>query len=160
MPLRPVFTISLLLILSLSSHGQWYVKRYNVNNINLLSREQLNESLKESRTELLYSGIISAGGVGVFFAGRYLPYEITDESSVIEQLFGEKGMKKVLMVTGAGIAAGGAIAAVVCLGRIGRIKSVINEYYSLTGPFEVKPAVIVNSDMHTYCPGITLTCYF
>ncbi len=110
-----VFTIYFLLILRVSSHAQWYVKKYNVTDIDFLSREQLT---------------------------------------------GERGMKDLLMVTGAGIVVGGAIAVIIYLGRIGKIKSVINEYYSCTGPLKLSPAIIVNYDNQTFCPGITLTFNF
>lgn len=157
---RLILVAFIISLLSSESRGQWYMKEYNVADINLLSREQLEESLRESKTNLLYSGIVSVAGAGIFLAGRYLPYEITDESSFFEQLVGEKGMKKVMMASGIGIAAGGAIAAVVYLGRTGKIKSVINEYYSFKIPFELNPAIIVNPDLHFYCPGFILTCNF
>jgi hypothetical protein len=150
----------LLLLLTVNLHGQWYVKKYNVDKIDFLSREQLDESMKESKTDLLYSGIISLTGAGAFLAGRYLPYEITDESSFIEQLLGEKGMKKVLMATGIGIVAGGAVASIVYLGRIGRIKSVINEYYALGGSLNISPALIMNCNSQSFCAGLSLTYNF
>ena len=157
---RIIFAFCLLLILRVNLHSQWYVKKYNVAEINFLSREQLDESLKESKTDLLYSGIISVAGAGVFLAGRYLPYEINDESSFFEQLMGENGMKKILMVTGTGIITGGAVAAIVYLGRIGRIKSVINEYYSFNGSLKISPEIIYNYHKQSFCPGVTLTYSF
>ncbi|OFY58535.1 MAG: hypothetical protein A2V50_02850 [Bacteroidetes bacterium RBG_19FT_COMBO_42_10] len=155
-----IFSTCLFLFLSINSNGQWYVKKYNVANVDFLSREQLDESLKTSKNELLYSGIISVAGVGVFLAGRYLPYEIDDESSFIEQLIGEKGMKNILMVTGAGIFTGGAIAGIVYLGRIGRIKSVINEYYTFNGTLKISPVIIVNTFNKSVVPGFTMTYDF
>jgi len=140
---RFILAALLLSILCFRSYGQWYEKRYNVNDINLLSREQLEESLKDSKTELLYSGVISAAGAGIFVAGRYLPYEINDESSFIEQLIGERGMKRIIMATGVGIAAGGLVTGIVYLGRIGKIKTVINEYYASGARLIVSPDVLI-----------------
>jgi hypothetical protein len=155
-----IITTSLTLILSLSSYGQWYVKKYNVSDISLLTKEQLDESLKESRTNLIYSGAASVTGVAVFLAGRYLPYEMDEESTFFEQLIGERGMKGILMVTGVGITVGGAVAAVVYLGRIGKIKSIINEYYSYGGKLNFSPVVIVNNSTKSIVPGFTLTYNF
>jgi len=140
---RLIIASLFLFILSFRSSGQWYEKKYNVTDINLLSREQLDESLKESKTDLLYSGAVSAAGAGIFVAGRYLPYEINDESSFLEQLIGERGMKKIVMATGVGIAAGGLVAGIVYLGRIGKIKSVINEYYASGARLIVSPDILI-----------------
>jgi hypothetical protein len=151
---------SLLLTAYVNSQGQWYVKNYNVTDINFLSREQLEESLKTSKSDLLYSGIISVAGGGIFLAGRYLPYEINEESSFIEQLFGEKGMKDILKVSGAGILAGGAIAGIVYLGRIVRIRSIINKYYASAGSLNISPAIIPGYCNKTVYPGLTITYNF
>jgi hypothetical protein len=157
---KTILTASIILILSVSLHGQWYVKKYNVTDIGLLSREQLEESLKESKNNILYSGIISVTGAGVYLAGRYLPYEITDESTFFEQLIGGKGMKKILMASGAGIAAGGVIAAFIYLGRTIRIKSVINRFYTFDGSLIISPVFIVNSYNQSCIPGLTVIFNF
>ncbi len=157
---KMVLIAYLLLISCFNSHGQWYVKKYNVADIDFLSMEQLEESLKTSKSDLLYSGIISVAGGGVFLAGRYLPYEINDESSFFEQLIGEKGMKNILMVTGAGMVVGGAIAGIVYLGRVGRIKSVINRNYASVGTLNISPAITVDHYNQSVCPGFTLTYNF
>ncbi len=104
-----VFTTYIFLIQSVCSHGQWYVKKYNVTDIDFLSREQLEGSLKTTKTDLLYSD---------------------------------------------------AIAGIVYLGRVGRIKSVINEYYSYAGSLKISPAIIVNSHNQSFEPGFTLTYDF
>ena len=159
--IRRIILIAFLASVSfVSTNGQWYVKKYNVTDIDFLSREQLDESLKESKTDLLYSGIISVSGAGVFLAGRYLPYEIDDESSFIEQLLGEKGMKNILMVTGAGMVAGGAVVSIVYLGRILRINSVINEYFSFNGSIKISPSIIIDYEKQSFSPGIALTYNF
>jgi hypothetical protein len=157
---KMVLIAYLIFVSCFNSYGQWYVKKYNVSDIDFLSREQLEESLKTSKSDLLYSGIISVAGGGVFLAGRYLPYEIDDESSIIEQLLGEKGMKKILMVSGAGMVVGGAVAGIVYLGRIGRIKSVINKYFTSAGSLNISPTIIVNYHDQVVCPGFTLTYNF
>ncbi len=157
--MKILFLATLLLsILCFRSFGQWYEKKYNVNDINLLSREQLEESLKDYKTELLYSGVISVAGAGIFVAGRYLPYEVNDESSFIEQLIGERGMKKIVMATGVGIAAGGLVAGIVYLGRIGKIKSVIKEYYASGAKIIISPDVLINNQ--SMVAGFSVTFSF
>lgn len=155
-----VLVTYLILTAYLNSQGQWYVKKYNVTDISFLSREQLEESLKTSKSDLLYSGIISVAGGGIYLAGRYLPYEINDESSFIEQLIGEKGMKDILKVSGAGMLVGGAIAGIVYLGRIGRIRSIINKYYASVGALNTSPTIIVSYCNKTVYPGLTITYNF
>jgi hypothetical protein len=108
----------------------------------------------------MYSGIVSVTGVALFLVGRYLPYEIDDESSFFEQLIGENGMKKIMMATGVVTFTGGAIAGIVYLARIGKINSVINQYYSLNGTIQIMPVLIVNNPGQSLSPGISFTYNF
>lgn len=45
-----------------SSLGQWYVKKYNVPDISLLSKEDLQEAHAESKTRLVVSGCVADVG--------------------------------------------------------------------------------------------------
>ena len=155
-----VFTACLTIVLVAQTNGQWYEKKYNVTDINYLTRDQLDKSLKESRTSLMYSGIVTCTGAVLFLAGRYLPYELDDNSSFLEQLIGENGMKKIMMATGVATFTGGAIAGIVYLARIGKINSVINQNYSLNGNIQILPVMIVNSSDYSLSPGISITYYF
>lgn len=156
--LRFILSSLIVFVLYGGLQGQWYEKKYNVADIDLLSRDQLDESLKDSKSELLYAGVISAAGVGVFLAGRYLPYEIDDEASFIEQLIGEKGMKKIMMASGVGIAAGGMIAGIVYLARIGKINSVIHNYYASGEKLILSPVILDGG--RSMVPGVSITFNF
>jgi hypothetical protein len=155
-----ILAVYLFLISITSSYGQWYVKRYNVTDINLLSKEQLEESLGKSKKVLLFSGCIAGLG-GLFMIGSiYVHPGMSEDPSFIEQLIGDKGMDTIFLLTGAGMLAGGTIASMVHLGRIGKIKSVIRKNYPPTGSINISPAIILNSCTQSYYPGFTLTYNF
>ena len=64
--------MSTALLLSVSGNCQWYNRRYGVNNINQLSREQLNQALKRAQSGvtggIVLSSVGAAGiGIGAFF---------------------------------------------------------------------------------------------
>jgi|GEM_PF-1179700 len=157
---KVIISIILLLILFINLSGQWYVKKYHVTDINFLTREQLEESLANSRTGLKMAGIIAGTG-GVFFLGfKYLRPGMSDDPSVIEQLLGEDGVNNAGMIMCAGILIGGSIAGIVYLGRIGRIKSVINKNYPSVGSLDISPAIILNGYTRLSSPGLRLTYNF
>ena len=159
--MKKIILVSSLLIISIStSYSQWYVKKYNVTDINFLSSEQLEESLINSKAGLLYSGIVAGIGGGIFLVAKYLPYEQDENSTFLEQLIGEKGMNGILIFTGAGILIGGSIACIAYLGRIGRIRSVINRNYSTSGSLKISPTLILPDYTRSYCPGLTVTYNF
>jgi hypothetical protein len=150
----------LMIILFINSFGQWYIKDYKVTDINFLSKQQLEESLGKSKKGLLNSGIIAGIGGAIFLGAKYLPYEPSDDPTFLEQLIGDKGMNDIGIVTGAGILVGGTIASIAYLGRIGRIRSVINKNYPFLGSLKISPAIISKSYKRSSCPGLTLTCIF
>ena len=159
--MKKIIIVSCLLVISfVSLYGQWYVKKYNVTDINSLSKEQLEESLGKSKTGLLYSGILAGLGGVIFLAGKYSGVYESENPTFFEELVGEKGMNDIAMVTGAGIIIGGTIAGIVHMGRIGRIKSVLNYNYPSLGSLNISPTVILNSYTHSFCPGFTLTYNF
>jgi len=150
----------LLLFFSINSFGQWYARSYNVTDIYSLSENQLNELLGESKNNLLVSGGIAGGGVILFLLGRYTDPDIDENSSFFEQLVGDEGMKKIGMVAGLGMLAGGTIASIVYLGRVIRIKSIINEYYPSIGSINFTPTIILNSNTKSCYTGFMLTFNF
>ena len=157
---KVIISTILLLILFINLSGQWYVKKYHVTDINFLTREQLEESLANSKTGLKTAGIIAGTG-GVFFLGfKYLRPGMSDDPSVIEQLLGDEDVNKVGMITGIGILIGGSIAGIAYLGRIGRIKSVINRNYPSVGSLDISPTIILNGYTRSSSPGFMLTYNF
>ena len=157
---KVIISTILLLILFINLSGQWYIKKYHVNDINFLTREQLEESLANSKTGLKTAGIIAGTG-GVFFLGfKYLRPGMSDDPSIIEQLLGDEGVNKVGMITGIGILIGGSIADIAYLGRIGRIKSVISRNYSSYGSLNISPKIILNGYTRSSSPGFRLIYNF
>jgi len=156
--MKKVFLVTFLLLISfINSLGQWYVKRYQVTDINLLTRGQLEESLVHSKTGLkLAAGFAGTGGA-IFLICKYLHPGMSDDPSWIEQLLGDEGVDDVGMIIGAGTFIAGSIASIVCLGRIGTIKSVISRNYPSFGSVNISPAIILNRFTRSYCSGFSLT---
>ena len=152
--------LSFLFLTLSSSYGQWYVKKYQVTDINLLSKEQLEESLLKSNRDLLTSGVTAGAGALIFIIFKYAKPGMSEDPGVIEQLLGDKGVNKIGLIAGAGILIGGTIASIVYIGRSGRIKSIIRRNYPTVGSLDFSPAVILNSYTRSSCPGFTLTYNF
>jgi hypothetical protein len=58
--------IATIILLSITGNCQWYHRRYGVNDINQLSKEQLNEALRKAKGGARVSGLVSLiGGVGI-----------------------------------------------------------------------------------------------
>jgi hypothetical protein len=152
--------ISLLLAAMFNSYGQWYVKKYQVSDINFLSEQQLNESLENSKKNLLASGIVACMGGCIFLVSQYGSLEPDDNPTFVEQLIGEKGMNKIAEVTGAGLLAGGSIATAGYLVRIGKIRSVINKKFPEVGSLKISPGIILNSHSELYHLGVFISFNF
>jgi hypothetical protein len=159
--MKKVIILTFLLLISfINSSGQWYLKKYQVPDINSLSRDQLEESLINSKRNLLTASEIAGTGGVIFIIFKYLRPGMSDDPTVIEQILGDKGVNKVGMITGIGILIGGTIAGVAYLGRIGKIKSVINKNYPALGSLDLSPAIVLNSHTRSYCAGFSLTYSF
>jgi hypothetical protein len=159
--MKKLILVSCFLLMSfISSYGQWYSKEYIVSDINLLSKQQLEESLQTSKKDLLISGAVAGMGGVVLLIVKYFPYVESDESTFWEQLLGERAINGMGIVMGAGLIAGGVIAGIVYLGRIGTINSTINRNYPSAGSLHISPTIILNSNSQSYSPGISLTYNF
>ena len=140
--------------------GQWYVKKYNVTDIKLLTREQLEESLGNSKRGLLYSGIVAGiGGIGML-AIKYGDPVPSEDPTFFEQVVGEKGMNALGTVFCAGLLAGGIISSFAYTGRIVRIKSIIRKNFPSVGNLDISPNLIFISHKESYQPVLTLTYNF
>jgi hypothetical protein len=157
---KVVISTFLLLILFINSSGQWYLKKYQVTDINSLSRDQLEESLLSSKSSLLTSGIIAGTGGAVFLIFKYLAPGMSDDPTILEQILGDKGVNKVGMVTGVGILIGGSIASIAYLGRIGRINSVLRKNYPHFGSLDISPSIVLSRINRSSYPGLRLTYNF
>jgi hypothetical protein len=157
---KVVLSTFLLLILFINSSGQWYLKKYQVTDINFLSQSQLEESLLKSKKNLLIAGGIAGTGGVIFLIFKFIQPGMNEDPSDFEQLIGDEGVNEIGMITGIGIAIGGTIAGIAYLGRIGRIKSILNKNYPNTGSLRISPSLILNGYTRASCPGIALTYNF
>jgi hypothetical protein len=154
--MKSIIIICLILISLINSYGQWYVKKYNVTDLNALTQDQLNESLKNSKNNLLASGICA--GIGAVLI--IVPFGMSEDPGVIEQLFGDHGMNAVFDVIGTGVIAGSIVAGFVYLDRIGKIKSVLKLRNSNMGTLNISPNLRLNNYTGSFNPGITFTYWF
>jgi hypothetical protein len=159
--MKKIIIISCLILISfIDSYGQWYVKKYKVTDINFLSKVQLEESLVKTKKDLLTAGGIAGAGGVFFLLFKYLRPGMSDDPTVIEQILGDEGVNKAGMITGIGILIGGSIASIVYIGRIGKIKSVINKNFPPFGSIDISPVIILSRYTRSSCPGLTLTYNF
>lgn len=54
-----ILILCMIIISFLDSKGQWYVRQFHVNDVNLLTKEQLETSLRQEKKNLLISGGIA-----------------------------------------------------------------------------------------------------
>ncbi len=160
--MKTIFVCSLIFVLSVPhSHGQWYVRKYNVSDISFLTREQLDQSLVNSRDKLGGAAIFAGIGGALVLGGIYaLHHEPDEEASVIDEILSSDFMGKTYIVTGTGIAIGGAIACFTLLGRISRIKLTLYENFPSQGSLTISPDLIRYHYNRSGCPGFRLTYRF
>jgi hypothetical protein len=155
-----IISVFLFLIPLLCSKGQWYQKKYQVNNIHALSKGQLEESLDNSKKDLLISSFIFVVGGGVYLVFKYLKPGMGDDPSTFEQLMGDDGMNAIGMAAGIGIAAYGIIKSLADLGRTGRIISVLRKDYPIYGSLNISPALITCKLTRISSPGLRVVFTF
>lgn len=155
-----IFATLLLIMLSVNSFGQWYYKKYFAPDINALTREQLDESLHNTKTDLAFSGAIAAVGGLLVITGIYLPYQESEDPTFWEQLLGPKGINTLSIAAGVILLAGGTVATFVYLGRLGIIKSTIRRNFPETGSLNFSPKIMFNDYTRAYSAGISLTLNF
>lgn len=160
--MKKIIIVSCFLLISfINSYGQWYVKQYNVTDINFLSKDQLEVSLYDSKNYLLYAGcVVVLGGLVILAGESTLHHGLDENPTIIEFLLGSEFMGNTYIVIGAGILVGGTITSIALLSRIGRIKSVINQNYTSVGSLNISPTIILNNYTRSSCPGLTLTYNF
>jgi hypothetical protein len=157
---KMVLVSCLLFSVIVSSYGQWYLKKYNVTDINSLSRDQLEESYLQSKNDLLISGIVAVTGGVITALFRYGKPGMSEDPGFVEELIGDEGVNTIGFYVGLGILAGGTIASTVFLGRMGSIKSAVRRNYACIDRVNISPVAIYNSYTKSLTPGFTLTYSF
>lgn len=145
-----------------SLEGQWYVKKYNVTDINALSKEQIQESLKVTKSNIWVStGVALLGGImlGMEYLVPY-DYESDENPTIIEQLLGEENTSNGIKIAGAGLIAGGLIGILVYFDRYSKIKSTFNMNFPSSGSLILSPALVMERSSQSVIPGFTLTFHF
>jgi hypothetical protein len=158
-------TITLLFLLSLcltDSFGQWYVRKYDVSDINFLTKVQLEEASKDTKGDIYVSLAVAGLGGVVILLEKLMPYSLEDEEdpTFFEQLMGDKGMHKVITGAGIGIAGAGTIVCISYLGRLGTIRSTLNKNYPYSGSLSLSPSIFLEKYSHSISPGFTLVYRF
>ena len=159
---KPITLLFLLTLCLTDSFGQWYERKYNVTDINFLTREQLEEATKNTKSDIYVSLAVTGLGGVVILIEKLIPYRLEDEEdpTFFEQLLGDKGMHKVIIGTGIGIAGAGTIVCISYLGRLGTIRSTLNRNFPSFGSLNLTPTIVLERYSHSLCPGLTLTYSF
>ena len=160
--MKKILTILFLALFAFnSSFGQWYTRKYQVSDINLLTREQLNESLKDSKSTMWIStGCAALFGAGFLFF-QFTEPSLSEDPGWLEKEIGAQGMYDVGAYTMAGLTVAGTIVAFDRLGRTMRIRSVIRKHFPAgEGSIHLSATPILNRHTRTYHPGFTLTYNF
>lgn len=119
--IRNLAIIIILLFLNIGAESQWYQKKYGVNDISLLSQQQLNESLQVEKTNLLVSEFFMfAGGCGMA-VGQVMINNINNDPLVPPD-DPSHFMTKLYFFTGVGFAAGGLAYLIVSKSHINNIR--------------------------------------
>jgi hypothetical protein len=153
--------LSLLLVMVfISSSGQWYEKKYGVSRIDLLSDVQMDEAEDQAKN-IAVDGVIvlGAGAVGCLAGYLYLSQGLGEDPSVLEELLGPKVIGKGLIFLGIGTAATGAVIAMVGLTRKSSIQAARNRY-NPEGCLNITPILVTNSENGSVNPGISIILRF
>ena len=161
--MKKILTVICLVLYHIAnSYGQWYERKYNVADINFLTRYQLEEAKKDTKSDLYISLAMTGLGGVVILLERLMPYSLEDEEdpTIWEQLLGDKGMHKVIVGTGIGIAGIGTIVCISYLGRLGTIRSTLNRNFQSFGSLNLTPSIVLERYSHSLCPGLRVTYSF
>jgi hypothetical protein len=158
---KVIISAIMLLVTSAGSFGQWYSKKYLVDDINMLTKEELGESLDKSQNNLFISaGIGVLGGLLIWLGNSTLKNGLDENATVIEEIAGSELTGKGYIVLGIGCATGGTIASLVYFGRFERIRSVLKNNYGLQESFKISPAVIFYGNNQSPAMGISVRLKF
>ena len=158
--MKKLMLVLSLLIVSNLSNAQWYNRKYKVNDINLLTNEQLNESLRASKNALLVSGCTAVIGGCFLLANKWNLWVSDTNPSFLEQQIGQKSMHDMYGGVGFGLIAGGTIAFFGYLERTKNIKMAIHRNFPHISSIHITPKVDYNRYTFSRDLGLSLTYNF
>jgi hypothetical protein len=146
---------------AIGSYGQWYYDKYFVHDINMLTKEQMDESIKKTKYDMIVAGCVAVGGGLLIWAGdETLKNGLPEDATIIEEIFGAKFMGKTYIILGIGAIAGGTIATICCFGRFEKIRSAIKNNYGPTGSLKISPAVVLYGNTPSATVGMLVRYRF
>jgi hypothetical protein len=151
----------ILLSKAIGSYGQWYYDKYFVHDINMLTQEQMDESLEKTKYNLLITGSVAVAGGLLIWGGDYtLRHGLDEDATWVEELFGAEFMGKTYIALGASAAAGGTIATLLYFIRLEKIKSAIKNNYGPGGSLRISPVVIYYGNAPSAIVGVSVKYRF
>lgn len=156
---KSLIILFLLIITTGNSFGQWHNKKYHVSDINLLTVDQLQKSLKDSKNSSLGSMVVAGFGGVIWLLAANQQFDLPEHPTLLEELMGKKGMNDVAYVFGVGMAVGGIIASIGFESRSGKIKSALSKK-GATGSIRISPMILSNQSLRSRLPGLLLTYRF
>ena len=159
--MNKLLVLGILLLFSLLEvNGQWYLKDYGVESIEMLTDHQLTESLDKTNQNLLISGaFLATGSFMVLYVSKTHP-GVSEDAGIIAQLIGDRGMDMILIATGAGFAIGGTIALITYLSRRINIKYTLKSRGLYNASLDFSPIFIPASNDMISFPGVKFTITF
>ena len=158
--MKKIMLVLSLLILSTITEAQWYTRKYKVTDINLLTKEQLEASLKDSKNATLFSGITAGIGAGLFMLSKYDVWESDENPTFLEELIGKQGMHNIYAGSGILLLAAGTVAFFGYLERSKNIKTVMRKNFPPLGYIHFSPKINYNKFSSSGNFGFLLTYNF
>jgi hypothetical protein len=142
--MKKIMLVLSIVLLTQFAEAQWYFKKYKINDINLLTKEQPDASLKDSKNATLISGIAAGLGAGLFILSRYDVRNSDENPTFIEQLIGKQGMHKIYAGSGILLLTVGTVSIFGYLERTKDIKMLIHKNYPPLGSIHFSPKIGYN----------------
>ncbi|WP_163324491.1 hypothetical protein [Draconibacterium mangrovi] len=108
--MKKILVVIVLGLMSLSVQGQWYTRSYGVEDINDLSKAQLNYALQRAQANVKAGKILTWSGVGAFSAGLVIVaislddfWEFWDDDNQNQFVFGSTLMLLGMASTAVGV---------------------------------------------------------
>lgn len=158
--MKNIILILSFLLFSNLSIAQWYTRKYKVTDINLLTKEQLNESLRDSRNGLLGTAGCAVLGGCFLLANKYDLWESDTNPSEFQKLIGKKSMHDMYGGVGVALIATGTIAFFGYLERCKNIKMAIHRNFPPLGSIHIIPKIDYNRYSLSGNYGLSLTYNF
>jgi hypothetical protein len=160
--LKKVFLIiSAALLISVSSNCQWYQKLYGVNDLNQLSKEQLNIVLKKAKgrvaTGITLSAVSTIGIIsGIYLFRKDYPDDVYPDQAEMGKQFEGLGLALISIPL--------EIAGLVMMKKnrsvIMKIKEGFNNTEIQLGLFKYPSGIVSNSSFGSTIPGFSVTFRF